>query len=185
MSLWHQQKEAFIWTLVDDKAYVLLRFNQSRGGVYLIDASSQPYKFSLHTDGNSHGRTSDKRHEYEEFKLPPIRDISSHCLSSQWRPIHPEVIRKTAPLISRPPTDGNSIFIGHARDLFEPYCSLVIETYIYDPEKSREIETHINSNSPHREQIELRIFKEYSLEDHAKLLGVAIYIAQVNHERAA
>jgi hypothetical protein len=184
MSTWNRRNEAYVWTQVCDEAYLLTRFNQSGGGVYIIDAYGR-YKFSLHTDGNSHGRTSEEKHKYEEFKLPAIKNISTHCMVSQWRPIHPDVIRSTALPIPRPPANSNSIFIGDARDLFEPYCNLVIETYIYDPEKSLEIQAHITSNIPQREYMELKIFKEYELEDHGKTLGVVICVARFKYEAAA
>jgi len=182
----------YVWMSVGDKAYRLLRFNESGGGVYVIDEDPRNrrvarYKFSLHTNGKSHGRTSGEKHKHEEFTLAPIKDSSTHLMVSQWRPIHPDVIRDTAPIIkTRPPANSESIFIGDARDLFEPYCNLVVETYLYDREKSLEIETHVHSNMPHRQHMELKLFKRFPLEYHPlKVFGVAIYIAQLKHEEAA
>ncbi len=182
MSNWHVQNEAFIWTQVGDEAYLLTRFNQSNSGVYIIDEPNQRYKFSLHTDGRAHGRISAEKHKHEEFKLPPIKDIPAHLMASQWRSIHPDVIRSTALRIPRPATSSNSIFIGDAEDLFEPYCNLVIETLIYDRDKSSEIRARINDGRSFRRHMELRLFKEYELDDHCKVLGVALYIARFNYD---
>jgi hypothetical protein len=54
MSEWHQRNQGFVWARVDDAAFLLSRFNQSRSGVFILHEGSGYYKYSLHRDGRAH-----------------------------------------------------------------------------------------------------------------------------------
>jgi hypothetical protein len=172
---------AFIWTLVKEKPYCILRFNHTSSGVYIIRCGKSRHShFSLHRDGSAHMRMGKRKRNSDEFKLPPVADLEIHLMQSQWRSVGPDVIRGEGDPIPWPEKAAPGIFVDP--ELFGRGKQLVIEAFVYDPKMKTQFQQHLFQAAPHRGHLERLSLAEFDLHHLQKLFGVVVYRAHFDTE---